>query len=83
MDPDILRGLAKNEVLMEVGRMAIEDTLIDMRDSRIFVLRNNGLVCREKDGTTSSTIRLGPENAVIIALNAIADHISKETNGPQ
>lgn len=72
-----LREIAKdNELLWNVGRKAIEDTLIDFRDSRLSLLgRNNGLVIKEKDGTDSHIIRLGPENALSIGLEAIADHL--------
>lgn len=77
MKPEELRKLADDQMLLEMGRRAIEDTLIEFRDSRISVLRRNGLVCREKDGTESSIIRLGPEQAVRIALLAIADHLEK------
>ena len=68
--------LLENNELLEVGRKAVEDVLIDMRDSRIAILgRGNGLVCREKDGTPSSLIRLGTEQALTIALEAIIRRI--------
>lgn len=55
----------------EAARKAVEDVLIEFRDARISQLRNNGLVIREKDGGASSIIRLGPEDAVRIGLEAI------------
>ena len=67
-----LDSIAEDDELLEVGRLAIEDFLIEMRDSRIFVLRNNGLVCKEKDGEDSSVIRCGPEVALRVGLKAIA-----------
>jgi len=35
LDPVVLRDLAKNPMLMEVGRKAIEDVLVEWRDMRI------------------------------------------------
>ncbi len=52
-------------------RKAIEDVLVDFRDSRISIVRNNGLVIREKDGKDSKIIRLGSETALKIGLQAI------------
>ena len=68
--------LAEQADLLEIGRKAVEDQLIDLRDSRIAILgRGNGLVCREKDGTPSEIIRIGTEHAVAIALKAIANSL--------
>jgi len=73
---EFLESVSNNTELLEVARKAIEDALIEMRDSRLSVLfRNNGLVIKEKDGSESSIIRLGPEGAVAIALRAIAIHL--------
>lgn len=81
LDPVVLRDLAKNPKLMEVGRKAIEDVLVEWRDMRTSEFtRGNGLVIREKDGSESSIIRMGSEVAVSIALKAIADHIEKAQN---
>jgi len=74
-----LEEIADNDELLEVGRKAIEDSLVDMRDSRISVLRNNGLVIREANGDPSSIIRLGPENALRIALLAIAAELERQS----
>lgn len=61
---------------LEIGRKAVEDALIDMRDSRISILgRNNGLVCKEKDGTPSHIIRMGFEQAMAIAVKAILEKL--------
>lgn len=77
---DLLK-LAEDQELLEVGRKAVEETLIDFRDSRISQPRGNGLVIREKDGTESSLIRLGPEDALRIALKAIHKHLtSRKSN---
>lgn len=56
----------------EIGRKAVEDELVRRRDSRISMLnRGNGLVIAEKDRTPSSLIRMGMEEALVIALEAI------------
>lgn len=68
----LLETLVEDEALMEIGRKAVEDCLIEMRDDRMFTIRNNGLVVCERDGKVSSVIRLGPEHGVAIALKAIA-----------
>jgi len=75
-----LRALADNEeVLYNVARKAIEDRLIEWRDSRLSMLgRNNGFVVKEYDGTPSEIIRFGPEFGVRIALLALADHLDGE-----
>lgn len=45
-----LRTLADDhELLRNVARRAIEDELVDWRDNRRFMLRNNGFVIRESD----------------------------------
>lgn len=76
MQAELLRQLAGNDALLEVGRKAIEDTLIEWRDARLSeLMRGNGLVIREVNGEASSIIRFGPELAVRIALGAIADHL--------
>lgn len=74
----VLKAIAGDDELLEVGRQAIEDALISMRDSRIFTMRRNGLVCREKDGTPSAIIRFGPETAIRIGLLAIAKHLKSK-----
>lgn len=80
-EADLLRRLADDsELLWTVARAAIEDELIEWRDSRMFVLRNNGFVVKEIDGTASSVIRFGPETGVRIALKALADHL-EQTGG--
>ena len=73
---ETLEAVSNDPELLEIGRKAIEDVLIDFRDSRIAVLRNNGCVCKEKDGSDSHIIRLGPEDALRIGLKAIAEHLA-------
>lgn len=72
---EALRLLAADEALMwNVARAAVEDELIEFRDSglNMGVGRSNGLVVRYEDGTPSDIIRFGPEYAIRIALEAIA-----------
>lgn len=60
-----------DETALEVARLAVEDALIDFRDSRISILgRGNGFVVREKDGTESGVIRLGTREGLRIAIHA-------------
>lgn len=73
-----IHRVANDERLLEIGRQAVEATLIDWRDSRISEIgRANGLVIREKDGSESSVIRFGPEMALRIGLKAIAEELSR------
>ena len=59
---------------LEIARSAIEDVLIEWRDNRMSTLRANGLVIHEADGRESSIIRMGPETAVQIGVEAIRKH---------
>lgn len=75
-----LLSVAENEELLEIGRQAIEQRLVEWRDDRLSTpLRGNGLVIKEKDGSDSSIIRFGPETALKIGLKAIHNHL-KEKN---
>ncbi len=70
-----LQELAGNIELLEVARLAIENELVEWRDSRLFTLRNNGFTIMERDGTPSSIIRFGPETGLRIALQAMAEKL--------
>jgi hypothetical protein len=75
-----LDALADDDHLLEVGRLAIEDRLIQWRDARMSELsRRNGFTIREVDGKASSVIRFGPETGLRIALKAIAAHLAQAT----
>lgn len=74
-----LKDIAQNPELMEIARQAVENELVELRDSRIGILgRGNGLVIREKDGSDSSVIRLGLEHALSIGLEAVAEHLANQ-----
>lgn len=69
-----INDIINSPELREVGRMAVEDELVEWRDERRSMLnRGNGLVIREADGSESSIIRFGMEMALKIALQAILD----------
>lgn len=71
-----IQDIAQDGELLEIGRAAIEKVLIEWRDNRLSqLMRGNGLVIREKDGKASSIIRFGPETALKIGLEAIAEHL--------
>lgn len=80
MDIAILKTIVDSPELLEVGRKAIEDTLVSFRDDRLAVLGNNGLVIKERDGTPSDIIRLGTEHALKIGLEAIITHLKDIDN---
>lgn len=75
--PDALRILGSDsDLLWTVARRAIEDELVEWRDSCMFVAsRSNGLVIKSRSGEPSDIIRFGPEVGVRIALRALADHL--------
>lgn len=76
---ETLRYISGEELLLEAGRIAIENTLIEYRDQCISLpTRNNGLVIRTKDDKSSPVIRLGPEEALCIGLRAIAKKLEEE-----
>lgn len=73
-----LKEVAENDHLLEVGRRAVEEALIEFRDSRLSEpFRGNGLVIKEKDGTESSIIRFGSESALRIGLKAMHEELQK------
>ena len=72
-----LAVISDDDAMLEIGRQAIEDALIEWRNERLSEpTRGNGLVIREKDGSDSSIIRFGPETALRIGLKAIAAHLT-------
>ena len=74
-----LQEIIDSKELLEIGRKAIEDVLVDWRDSRLSeFMRGNGLVIREKDGQNSHIIRFGPETALRIGLKAIAAELKNK-----
>jgi hypothetical protein len=75
---NMLKELAENDKLIEVGRLAIEDELVKWRDDRLSVFCGNGFSIREFDGTPSTIIRFGTEHGLKIALTAIIQHLEKE-----
>lgn len=68
-----LEEIADDEALIEIGRRAIEQALVEWRDDRLSQIRGNGLVICEVNGKPSSIIRFGPETALKIGLKAIAE----------
>lgn len=60
-----------NEEALEAARLAVEDVLVEFRDSRIGILnRGNGFVIREKDGQESSVMRLTTDAGLRIGIKA-------------
>ena len=81
MDVEILKEVVSSPWLLEIGRKAVEDVLVDRRDNRLSVLnRGNGLVIREKDGKESCIIRMGTGDAMRIGIEAIIESFEKENN---
>lgn len=73
-----LEKILTSDVLLETGRFAIENELVELRDARIGLIgRGNGLVIRERDGTDSYVIRMGPEHALRIGIQEMLNMIKK------
>ena len=72
-----LEEIAEDTTLLEIGRQAIENTLVELRDGRIGRICNNGLVIKESDGSNSHIIRMRPDDALRIGLRAIAKHLKE------
>lgn len=59
-----------DEAALEAARKAVEDVLVDFRDSRISVFGGNGFVIREKDGKDSHIMRLRTREGLAIGIKA-------------
>lgn len=58
-----------NQEALTAAHLAVEDMLVELRDSRIGVLgKGNGFVICEKDGTPSSIMRMGTRHGLEIAI---------------
>ena len=78
---EILRGLAEDPKALYAAHIALEDELVMMRDSRMWLgMPANGLVIRERDGSESDIIRIGTREAVRRALVAIADFLERDND---
>jgi hypothetical protein len=64
---EALREAMTDEAL-EAARILIESELVEWRDESRFMLRNNGLAIRNKDGSGSEIIRFGFEMGYRMAL---------------
>lgn len=77
---DFIKSISEDPEMIRVAHAAIQNTLVEFRDSHISLLgRGNGLCIRPRDskGRTDDPfiIRLGPEDAMRIGLDAIAEHL--------
>lgn len=74
-----LTEISERDELLDVGRKAVEDRLVELRELRIGILdRGNGLVIKESNGSNSHVIRMGTEQALRIGLRAIAVHLEEQ-----
>lgn len=70
-------GPALDQDALTAAHVAVEDVLIEFRDSRIAILgRANGFVVTERDGTPSSIMRLGTRHGLEIAIKAYLAAVS-------
>lgn len=59
-----------NPVALEAGRLAVEDALVDMRDSGMFMLGNNGFIIRNRDSSESCVLRMNTAMGLRIGIQA-------------
>lgn len=55
---------------LEVARKAVEDALVEFRDSGMFMIGGNGFVIRNYDGSDSSIMRLSTALGLQIGIKA-------------
>ena len=67
-----------NQDALEVARKTVEDVLIEMRDSRMFIIGGNGFVVREKDSSESSIMRLSTAMGLQIGIKAYLEAVESE-----
>lgn len=79
----VLERMATDPDLLEVGRKAVEDALVEYRDNGISEVGcRNGFVIRHKDGASSDLIRFNTRTGLGIALRAMAVEVAT-TPSPQ
>jgi hypothetical protein len=69
----LLQKIIDSPICLETARKAVEDVLVDFRNNRISIQRNNGCVIREENGEASGVIRLSIEQVIQIGLKAIIE----------
>jgi hypothetical protein len=64
-----------NEEALTVAHVAVEDLLVDMRDSHMFTLAANGLVVNNKDGSLSDIKRLGTRQGLQLGVETYLKNV--------
>ena len=79
VDSVVLRRAAETTEMLEAGRKAVEDVLVEFRDSCISIpFQGNGFGIRDKEGKDVGVlIRLSTADGLRIALKAMADHVAE------
>jgi hypothetical protein len=73
------KALELDERALTAAHLAVEDCLIEFRDSRISVMGPaNGFVVRERDGSQSPVMRLGTREGLEIAIRAYLAATNRE-----
>jgi hypothetical protein len=71
-----------DEVALTAAHLAVEDVLIDFRDSRIGILGcANGFVVNERDGSPSGIMRLGTREGLKIGIKAYLAALAAREGG--
>ncbi len=74
-----LRKLATDPKILKRIHLTIEDLLVEFRDSGIGLIGPaNGLIIKEKDGSSSDVIRLDTRGAVRLTLKTLADILDEK-----
>lgn len=74
-----LQAVLDDALLIEAGRLEVENQLIEFRDDGMWEgFHNNGLVVKNRDGSESNLIRMGPAFGLRIALRGIIKELERE-----
>lgn len=67
-----------NQDALTTAHLAIEDVLIDFRDSGLSVFGPaNGFVVRNRDGSPNGTMRIGTRDGLVIAIKAYLKYVEE------
>lgn len=68
-----------NVEAVEAARLAVEDALVEFRDSGMFILpANNGFVIKNYDGSDSHIIRFGTRTGLEIGIKAYLEALGEK-----
>lgn len=70
-----------NDEALEAARFAVENQLVEMRDSHMFMIGGNGFVIRNRDGSDSAIMRMSTAFGLGIGIRAYLDALAQREPG--